>query len=132
MATFIELSCLITGFTDLDETLAALYQTRMQSKPDWAIGLDALMAAADAALNSDDPEISITNAMKQDPGTVGAAARRLAHFWYTGRAPNEGGADAPFESATAYFSALMWRAARAHPPGLSGGFTGHWRYAPDG
>jgi Membrane bound FAD containing D-sorbitol dehydrogenase len=31
----------------------------------------------------------------------------------------------------AYFGGLVWRILGAHPPGLSGGYFGHWRYRPD-
>ena len=30
-----------------------------------------------------------------------------------------------------YFDALMWSVIGAHPPGLSDGYYGHWRYPPD-
>ena len=30
-----------------------------------------------------------------------------------------------------YFSGLAWKIIGAHPPGLSGGYFGHWRYRPD-
>jgi hypothetical protein len=30
-----------------------------------------------------------------------------------------------------YFGALVWRIIGAHPPGLSGGYFGHWRYPPE-
>jgi hypothetical protein len=30
-----------------------------------------------------------------------------------------------------YFSGLAWQIIGAHPPGLSGGYFGHWRYRPD-
>jgi len=30
-----------------------------------------------------------------------------------------------------YFSGLVWKIIGAHPPGLSGGYFGHWRYRPE-
>ena len=30
-----------------------------------------------------------------------------------------------------YFAGLFWRVIEAHPPGLSGGYFGHWTYPPD-
>jgi hypothetical protein len=36
-----------------------------------------------------------------------------------------------FGSEQAYFGGLVWRILGAHPPGLSGGYFGHWRYRPD-
>jgi hypothetical protein len=34
-------------------------------------------------------------------------------------------------SPATYFGALLWPVIGAHPPGLSGGYFGHWRYLPD-
>jgi hypothetical protein len=36
-----------------------------------------------------------------------------------------------YGSEQAYFGGLVWRVIGAHPPGLSGGYFGHWRYRPD-
>jgi Membrane bound FAD containing D-sorbitol dehydrogenase len=36
-----------------------------------------------------------------------------------------------YGSEQAYFGGLVWRILGAHPPGLSGGYFGHWRYRPD-
>lgn len=60
-----------------------------------------------------------------------AALQSLAYLWYAGRLPPEGKDEAPFPTEAAYFGGLLWRVVGAHPPGLSGGYTGHWRYAPD-
>jgi hypothetical protein len=130
MATFLDISRLVTGFSDLGEALARDYSKIIISKPSWQAEFDALSIAVDAALSTPHPETALKQAMAQAP-TVKAAARRLAHLWYAGRLPAENGADAKFDSEAAYFGGLLWRAARAHPPGLSGGYTGHWRYAPD-
>ncbi len=132
MATFLEVSKLVTGFTDIGGDIETVYFEIMSSKSDWIAELDKLMVAADEALASADPEAKLTVAMEQS-AEVRNAVRRLAHLWYAGRLPTvQGGADPGFISEEAYFSGLLWRAARAHPPGLSGGYTGHWRYAPDG
>ena len=53
-------------------------------------------------------------------------ARDLLTYLYVGS----------FDSATSvipedYFDSLIWRAALAHPKGLSGGYFGHWRYPPE-
>ena len=53
-------------------------------------------------------------------------ARDLLTYLYVGS----------FDSATYvipedYFDSLIWRAALAHPKGLSGGYFGHWRYPPE-
>ena len=130
MATFIAISRLVTGFSKLDPDLAHVYADLMAASAFWAAEFTALEQAVDVAVATADPETALAQAMAQEPA-VAAAARRLAHLWYAGRLPAENGVDAPFVSETAYFSSLIWLVARAHPPGLSGGYTGHWRYAPD-
>lgn len=131
MPTFLQLSRLIAGFTDISEHLARDYALILSSTDEWRAELAALEKAAHEAMSGDDPEAAVMAAMAANPA-IGNAARRLAHLWYAGRLPAQNAVDAAFVSEQAYFEALIWRAARAHPPGLSGGYSGHWRYAPDG
>lgn len=71
----------------------------------------------------------------QDAGIealVGDAAmqphvRSLLIFLYTGFGRDGQPSDTPAN----HFESLMWRAALAHPPALSGGYFGHWSYPPD-
>jgi hypothetical protein len=71
----------------------------------------------------------------QDDGIetlVGDAAmqphvRGLLIFLYTGFGRDGQPSDTPEN----HFESLMWRAALAHPPALSGGYFGHWSYPPD-
>ena len=130
MATFVEISRLVTGFSDIGQPLAREYSDVMTSTSSWKTELDALSLAVDDALATSNPEAALKEAAAQAPA-VKAAARRLIHLWYAGRLPAENNVDAKFTSEAAYFGGLIWRAARAHPPGLSGGYVGHWRYAPD-
>jgi hypothetical protein len=34
-------------------------------------------------------------------------------------------------SADQYYRALVWEAIGAHPPTLSNGYYGHWKYPPE-
>lgn len=61
-----------------------------------------------------------------DAGPSRAVARDLLAYLYTGALQ-----DMPEVVAEDYFESLIWRAALAHPPGLSGGYFGHWRYPPE-
>jgi lipopolysaccharide biosynthesis regulator YciM len=131
VVTFLEVSKLVTGYSDIGGELEQTYAAVMSSRPDWEVELERLLAAADEVKASADPEAALMDLMRQR-AEVGRAAQRLAHLWYTGRLPSENKVDAAFVSEQAYFGGLIWRAARAHPPGLSGGYSGHWRYAPDG
>jgi len=131
MATFLELSRFVTGFTDIGGNLEHEYARIMSATDEWRAELESLARAFDEAIKDTDPEMALMAIMKVQP-EVGNAARRLAHLWYTGRPPAENKVDAEFVNEQAYFEGLIWRAARAHPPGLTGGYFGHWRYAPDG
>lgn len=66
-----------------------------------------------------------------DVPTLRKLAKTIIVLWYTGDLLNTKKgkvSDVPEEH---YFSGQMWVVARAHPPGLSGGYFGHWAYPPD-
>ncbi|MRI55311.1 hypothetical protein D8770_15260 [Methylobacterium sp. DB1607] len=130
MPEFLTISRLVTGVDDLDPVLAETYRRLMTSTAAADGEFAALRSAAAAAANATEPEAALKAALA-DNRAAAAAAQRLAYLWYAGRLPPEGGVDAAFPSAEAYFGGLLWRVVGAHPPGLSGGYTGHWRYAPD-
>ncbi|MCF4130038.1 sugar dehydrogenase complex small subunit [Methylobacterium sp. SyP6R] len=130
MPEFLTISRLVTGVDDLDAALAETYLALMTSAAEAAGELAALRSVAAAAVTAEEPEVALKAALAGDRAAA-AAARRLAYLWYAGRLPPEGKVEAPFPSAEAYFGGLLWRVVGAHPPGLSGGYTGHWRYAPD-
>lgn len=56
------------------------------------------------------------------------AVRQLLLFLYTGFTDAMGDDSGSPEN---HFESLMWRAALAHPPALSGAYFGHWHYPPD-
>lgn len=66
-------------------------------------------------------------------------ARAMCYALYTGLLPDEAGLEV--ERGTAprpqiplaedYFEGLVWRVIQAHPPGLTGGYFGHWYYPPE-
>ena len=60
---------------------------------------------------------------------LGPLVRKIILLWYTGLIDT--GQGPPLGSQDDYFEALMWSAVGAHPPGLSDGYFGHWRYPPD-
>jgi hypothetical protein len=128
--TFIGVSRILTGVDALDERVAALHWQRLQPPAPAAAAIAALLtrvaalkaAAADAA----DLERRIQSDVLGDD-TLRDAALTLIVLWYTAelRGSNDPG------SPDAWFEGLFWRAARAHPPALSGGYFGHWAYPPD-
>lgn len=49
--------------------------------------------------------------------------------WLFGSLPTARGDDLRW--ADRWFAGRFWRYVRAHPPGLSGGYFGHWAYPPE-
>jgi hypothetical protein len=66
-------------------------------------------------------------------------ARAITYFLYTGLLPEANGSDLDpkadkkpeIQLPDDYFEAVLWRVILAHPPGLSGGYFGHWHYPPE-
>jgi hypothetical protein len=90
--------------------------------------LDRLTVVADGLpLDPEEREKAIRSKIMADPD-LRALAKTIIVLWYTGDLL---GATASPPTEDQYFAALMWPVARAHPPGLSGGYFGHWAYPPD-
>jgi len=62
--------------------------------------------------------------------TLGPVVKGVLSLWFTGQVQTGQGAPV-FASQDDYFQALMWSCVGAHPPALSDGYFGHWRYPPD-
>src|SRR5690349_13269070 len=79
--------------------------------------------------------------------TLSPVARQIIYLWYTSAllvrsvkpdmAVNletgrpDTGTTLQFGSPEQYFRGLIWSVIRAHPPALSGGYFGYWRYPPE-
>ena len=124
-------SRLVTGEERLDPELGRRYAQALAGDEASAGEISALVTAAGVAMGTPDPLGTLKAAMAGDARVMGGA-RRLAYLWYAGTMLAPAGAPpSTFLSEDAYFGALMWRCVGAHPPGLSGGYFGHWRYPPD-
>ena len=107
----------ISGFGDVSERFARSAFARIEER----YGAEAVEAMI--ALHRQGGGAALFAA---DAGPSGVLARELLGHLYTG-APK----DMPDVVAEDYFESLIWRAALAHPPALSGGYFGHWRYPPE-
>lgn len=65
-------------------------------------------------------------------------ARSIVYALYTGMLPDVEGAEVrtgvrhpPIPAPEDHFESVLWRTIQAHPPGLSGGYFGHWHYPPE-
>ncbi len=79
--------------------------------------------------NGQDPVAAVRDEIMPDP-TLGSAAKVILLLWYIGGIKNVGG-DWVMQSADQYYRALVWDAIGAHPPTLSNGYFGHWKYPPE-
>jgi hypothetical protein len=125
-AIFIGASGLVTGQVSLTPALADIYEDHFRKRP----GAAEFLQACESALATADPMQSIKAAMAADPA-IDASAKELVHLWFVGAPGPVAGKDQVYLAPETYFGALLWPVIGAHPPGLSGGYFGHWRYLPD-
>jgi hypothetical protein len=126
-AQFLALSIDLVGDPQLDPRLAAGLLERLVTAADTST-LSQLQTVA-AKLPSDQVarQTAIGSQIMDDP-TLRELAKTIIVLWYTGDLVNRRTTAMPAEH---YFSGQIWSVARAHPPGLSGGYFGHWTYPPD-
>jgi hypothetical protein len=127
---FLSLSSDLVGDTHLDSNLAASLLERLVTGADTATlkTLDSLQSlAAKLPYDPDSRQSAISAQIMADP-TLRELAKTIIVLWYTGDLLTSNTTTMPAEH---YFSGQIWSIARAHPPGLSGGYFGHWTYPPD-
>jgi hypothetical protein len=130
LATFLWLSTVLTGEQGLDRDLAEAYLKRAQDQG-WK--LDALLNRFDALASSGlDLIEALRTKIFPDP-ELGPVARQVLMLWYGGgiRTNTPNGEVWDFGSADQFYRALVWGAIGAHPPTLSNGYYGHWKYPPE-
>lgn len=126
LGAFLAASRLLTGEDRLDRDLAGAYLASLSEASSETLA--KLLAAAARASAASDPAEAMKTELAADPEAA-AGAKSMIYLWFSGalRFP-----DGPrFVSEQAYFGGLIWRCVGAHPPALSGGYLGHWRYLPD-
>lgn len=93
--------------------------------------LDMLLDRFEERVNAgDDPVAVVKDALFPDP-KLGPLARTVLLLWYIGGIQNPASGDWEMTSAEHYYRALVWEAIGAHPPTLSNGYFGHWKYPPE-
>jgi hypothetical protein len=93
--------------------------------------LDKLLDRFEERLNAgDDTATIVKDELFPDP-TLGPLARTVLLLWYIGGIQNPGSGDWELTAAEHYYRALVWEAIGAHPPTLSNGYFGHWKYPPE-
>jgi hypothetical protein len=127
--SFLELSQILTGFKHLDAKIAEVYYKELHK----IIGspLDKLLDAFDLNVKQQvgDPEALVGKTLWSDP-TYKSVCQSIILIWYNSNVV-VGGETVWVAQPQVYYEALLWKVIEAHPPALSGGYFGYWRYAPE-
>jgi len=125
---FLQLSGVLAA-QDLDAHLAEAYLERVHEAA--GADLDMLLDLFRTRVNAgDDPVKIVKDILLPDP-KLGPLARTILLLWYIGGIQNPASGDWEMMSAEHYYRALVWKAIGAHPPTLSNGYFGHWKYPPE-
>jgi hypothetical protein len=117
---FYLLSQLLTGFTDLDESLAELYRSSIEADEGQVVALERLYQAGGFHDNppEDLEQLEASGALELEA----EVADQITMMWYSGvYVTAEGG----LQVAT-HLDALCWRALNTNPPSQCGGPLGFW------
>lgn len=136
----LHLSRVLTGEPFLASDLAEAHLARLRADAEADAALDALFDTfARRAQAPEFDEEDFRRDLTRDPD-LGPLVRRIAILWFVGALPKpdwattsqlERALDYDGNDPRPHFGALMWPAMGAHPPGLSGGYFGYWRYPPE-
>ena len=134
---FYRVSQWLTGFQDLSEQMADKYLNLLKNKAGYKDYLPELMLHPATRCNNADAVLKlIRDATHSD---LSKLVRGIVFLWYTGELIPWDELDLidvekqqrSIDDPTDYYGALLWKAIRAHPPGLSGGYHGYWKYEPE-
>lgn len=128
LASFVRLSAVLVGEENLPDDLAAMYFA--QAKSTLKDKLGALLKRFDESLHGGKDPVTVVREHILPDADLGAVAEVILALWYTGGIQNAAG-DWDVVSADRYYRALVWDAIGAHPPTLSNGYFGHWKYPPE-
>jgi hypothetical protein len=125
---FLQLSGVLTA-QELNVHLAEAYLERIREAA--GAHLDMLLDLFQTRVKAgDDPVKIVKDTLLPDP-KLGPVARTILLLWYIGGIQNPASGDWEMRSADHYYRALVWQAIGAHPPTLSNGYFGHWKYPPE-
>lgn len=127
---FFALSVELTGYNDLSSVVSLS-------------NLEILVQIAESNKNGN-TDLSYLNFVRMMHSYKAGAANNLYQdsefvpilkeiliLWYTGFPSSGRNVKGLNFSTASYYEALLWRAIRAHPPGVPGEYFGHWHYLPE-
>jgi hypothetical protein len=124
---FVALSEALTGEAPLDANLAGEYLQRVREAPE-AAALPRLVGAFEQAVAAGgDTDAAIKERVLAEDD-LRALVAVIVLLWYLGEIHGSKPAGGHPEH---YFRGLFWRIVHAHPPALSGGYSGYWAYPPE-
>jgi hypothetical protein len=129
LGLFSELSCILTGESAVASSSAQRHLKTLRS----VLGADTMNQILQRFRKLKTDGGDIVQAVKDklvDDLSLGPSVKQIILLWFTGQIKTTAGTPAP-ATQDDYFEALMWAAAGSHPPALSDGYFGHWRYPPD-
>jgi Membrane bound FAD containing D-sorbitol dehydrogenase len=115
---FRQLSQHLTGCSPLSLDLAEQYLDRLAQRPE-AARLPELFSRLEGG---EDPASFLADTELKE------LTRLVLVLWYFGVLAV---AEAEAPTHEQYYSGLFWNVVHAHPPGLSGGYSGYWAYPPE-
>jgi len=128
LPSFVRLSKTLVGRKKLADDLARAYFDRASAQLKDQLSL--LLARFEDLVKSGKDPVSALRENILPNAELGHAAKVVLLLWYTGGIQNAAG-DWELGSADQYYRALVWDAIGAHPPTLSNGYYGHWKYPPE-
>jgi hypothetical protein len=133
LTDFIELSVILTGYEKLNPRIAQLYYDKLSNV--FGEHFSKILETYHEAvkINVNDPELVVRTKIWSDHD-MQVLSQEIIKLWYTARLTTTNFVTAPVNWVApqeAYFESLLWKTIEAHPPALSGGYFGYWRYAPE-
>jgi hypothetical protein len=132
---FISISRILTGVDNLSAESGCRYLDRLNSSP-FSPFLSQILKRFHGLKDKLDVIDQVKKQIVADD-SLRPTVCQIILLWYTSTVQDNLGMNPPiapimrFGTEEEYFSGLVWTIIGAHPPGLSGGYFGHWRYRPE-
>jgi hypothetical protein len=126
LRNFIALSEVLTGVAPLSETLGDAYLKRVQNSPLGGQLVALLDKFEEIVASGGDVIIGVRQHIMGD-ASLAPLAQQVIILWYLAEIDPRKAPETPDE----HFQALLWSVIKAHPPALSGGYFGYWKYPPE-
>ncbi|NNT71577.1 hypothetical protein HKT18_05030 [Flavobacterium sp. IMCC34852] len=128
---FLKLSFWLTDYPNLPKTIGEDYIKRLMDANGYKDNLEQLLEIVQESRDGN-------KFLEKLSGDQKNYCKGIAFLWYTSELINAQTLSGSVLSENRiggtveqYYSGLIWKVIRAHPPGLSGGYYGYWKYEPE-